>query len=41
MNRIKLPAGKYFIGDPCYVIQDNDWQKVCDEMFNVDGTSRW
>lgn len=25
----KLPAGKYYIGDPCYVIRDADWDKVC------------
>lgn len=26
-----LPAGKYFIGDPCYVIRDEDWSDILDE----------
>jgi len=25
-----LPAGLYFIGDPCYLIPDADWDKVGD-----------
>ncbi len=24
MNRVKMPAGKFYIGDPCYVVEDND-----------------
>lgn len=32
-----LPAGKYFIGDPCYVIAEKKWSKFCDLMF--DGSS--
>jgi len=31
--RYHLTAGKYYIGDPCYVIRDNDkWAKVCERM---------
>ena len=33
MSTFKLPAGRYYIGDPCYVIREEDWNKVCDEMF--------
>ena len=22
---IKLPAGTYFVGDPCYIVPENDW----------------
>lgn len=24
-----LPAGRYFIGDPCYVMDDQDWLRFC------------
>jgi hypothetical protein len=24
-----LPAGHYFIGDPCYVLDDQDWLRFC------------
>lgn len=27
--KYKLPAGTYYIGDPCYVIPDKEWQEVC------------
>lgn len=30
---LTLPAGKYFIGDPCYVIADEKWDEVSDQMF--------
>ena len=35
---MKLPAGKYFIGDPCYVLQSKDnsderWSKFCDLIY--------
>ena len=30
---IKFKAGKYYIGDLCYVIPDNEWSKVCDLIF--------
>lgn len=26
--KVTLPAGKYFIGDPCYVISDENWEKL-------------
>lgn len=32
MQKYILPAGKYYIGDPCYVIRGANWQKVCDEL---------
>jgi hypothetical protein len=28
----KLPAGKYYIGDPCYVFADATWQKLLDDV---------
>jgi hypothetical protein len=32
-----LDGGKYFIGDPCYVIRDGDWQRFCEEfLFDCD-----
>jgi hypothetical protein len=26
-----FPAGKYYIGDPCYVFSGESWSKLCDE----------
>lgn len=31
---MKFPAGKYYIGDPCYVFGDDVWSKGCDQMFD-------
>ena len=34
---MQLDGGKYFIGDPCYVIRDEDWQRFCEEfLFECD-----
>jgi hypothetical protein len=30
----KLPAGEYYIGDPCYVI--DDWNAFCQIWFSMD-----
>lgn len=27
-----IPAGKYWLGDPCYVIRSNDWIEFCNEF---------
>jgi hypothetical protein len=32
MSKEKLPAGNYYIGDPCYVI--SDWDSFCQTWFN-------
>ena len=46
---MKLPAGKYYIGDPCYVMR-NRWDEVCEKMFEpgykddfieIDGHKMW
>ena len=32
-----LPAGKYYIGDPCYVVPDEHWtdgDDFCDQLFS-------
>jgi len=32
-----MPAGSYYLGDPCYVVPDKDWSKFCDIFFeNLD-----
>jgi len=31
---MNLPAGKYFVGDLCYVMHD-EWTEVCDLLFGV------
>ena len=31
-NTAKMPAGEYWIGDLCYVL-DNDWDEVCNCLF--------
>jgi hypothetical protein len=41
---MKLKAGKYWIGDPCYVLQGEgfkfDWQEFCRYCFDRDDTGR-
>ena len=32
-----LPAGWYYIGDPCYVLKgDGEWDKVCGQLDHLD-----
>lgn len=31
-----LPAGKYYIGDPCYVIRDHNWSDFCEAFFKAE-----
>lgn len=35
--RISLPPGKYFLGDPCYVLPSNEWHDALDQThyFNL------
>lgn len=35
MGRKSMPAGRYYIGDPCYVIAD--WDAFCHVWFQQDG----
>lgn len=28
-----LPAGIYYVGDLCYVVDDNEWREYCDRSF--------
>lgn len=37
MPSIRMPAGKYYIGDPCYVI--NEWDEFLSPMWDADGES--
>ena len=40
MTTFSLPAGKYWVGDLCYVIDDDTWQdRVCNESFDEQGRS--
>jgi hypothetical protein len=32
-----LPAGKYWIGDPCYVIDGEEWSNFLDPYWNIGG----
>lgn len=38
---MKVPAGKYYISDPCYLFNDDDWMCFCDhideEFFKIRG----
>jgi hypothetical protein len=27
-TKVRLPAGVYYIGDPCYVFNDKDWDEI-------------
>lgn len=33
LNHVTLPAGTYFCGDGCYVLDDELWQSLCEVMF--------
>jgi len=33
----KLPAGRYYIGDPCYVISGSEWSEFLDPYWDVGG----
>ncbi len=35
-----MPPGRYYVGDPCYVIDDDEvWSEVCDFMFSGKGNN--
>jgi hypothetical protein len=34
-----MPAGKYYVGDVCYVLE-NDWDEVCNFLFRKEGKDR-
>ena len=40
-----LPAGKYYIGDPCYVVADNLWDKLIDSTgcfgLDLENVTNW
>jgi hypothetical protein len=44
---LKLPPGKYYIGDPCYVFNDDTWQRLLDgapfegAIVEFDGRQLW
>lgn len=33
MSHMPMPAGKYYVGDLCYVMTDEQWDEVCKLMF--------
>jgi len=33
LNQGKLPAGTYYVGDLCYVVNDDDWSDFCERSF--------
>lgn len=41
-NFITLPAGKYYIGDLCYVFEDEEWDRFCsDTLAQPDEGQHW
>lgn len=36
MNKktVKIPAGEYYLGDPCYPILDNEWSDIVKKMYD-------
>lgn len=46
---LKLPAGKYYIGDPCYVFADKTWDRILEsdtelrtgEIVEFEGHQLW
>jgi hypothetical protein len=39
MKLFVLPKGRYYVGEPCYVVPDNLWSQVCD-LFIYDKIER-
>lgn len=37
MSKFILPAGEYFIGDPCYSFKDSEWDKIVDLLYSENG----
>jgi hypothetical protein len=35
MDSIKLPAGRYYLGDPCYVIDGDKWNDFLAEFWKI------
>ena len=35
-----MDAGKYYVGDLCYVLSDNEWQEVCQLMSYDNGMEK-
>ena len=35
MSEKRLPEGKYYIGDPCYVINSGKWSEFCDVYWDT------
>lgn len=40
---LKFKAGKYFVGDPCYAIKDENWKPLLESnnYFNLETTRAW
>lgn len=38
---MKLPEGRYFIGDPCYAVKNELWSEFCDSLFNDRGSKEY
>lgn len=37
---IKIPAGTYFLGDPCYAVEDADWTPLLHSCDFFDGSAK-
>lgn len=35
-----MKAGTYYVGDLCYVFDDEDWQEICGLMYDTDGNAK-
>lgn len=31
-GKFEMPAGKYWLGDPCYIYPENRWSEFCDSL---------
>jgi hypothetical protein len=34
-----MPAGKYYIGDLCYVMADDEWKEICSIIIPIQGNN--
>ena len=35
-RKVSLPAGRYYVGDPCHVVATGDWGKWLDDAYDND-----
>lgn len=37
ISTVTIPAGSYYLGDPCYVVNEEEWSPTVNQMFDEKG----